>query len=129
MTKNFDNWNEVKKSTENKFRPLIKKGDVFWCRCGLNVGNEFDGKNENFLRPVIILKKYNDKVVFVLPCTTKIHKGDWYFDLEIDNQLAQVILNQGKTIDTKRLENKIESLPSNKVKEIMSFFIDLLTKK
>ena len=126
MQKDFDVWNELKKKTESKARPIIKVGQVFWCRFGINLGSEFDGKNQNFLRPVVIIKKYSNEVVFVLPLTTKIHKGDWYFDIKINDIKGQIILNQGKTIDVKRLEDQIETLPSNKVKEIIKSFILLL---
>jgi len=126
MQKDFDVWNELKKKTENKARPIIKIGQFFWCRFGTNLGSEFDGKNQNFLRPVVIIKKYSNEVVFVLPLTTKIHKGDWYFDIKINDIKGQIILNQGKTIDVKRLEDQIETLPSNKVKEIIKSFILLL---
>ena len=124
--KNFDEWNILKKKTEIKKRPNVKMGDIFWCRFGLNIGNEFDGKDKNFLRPVIIIKKYNNEVVFVLPLTTKMHKGDWYYDVCISGKDGQVILNQGKTIDVKRLENKIGSLSENSAAKIIKSFTDLM---
>ena len=127
--KNFNIWNKVKKETDEKIsRPKIKTGDVFWCRYGINIGFEQNGKNENSIRPVIVIKKYTSNVVFAIPLTTKIHDGDWYFNLEIDGEKVQAILNQGRTLDTKRFENFIVNMPENKIKELIDAFIKLFYK-
>ena len=124
--KDFDKWNIIKKKTEDKDkRPKIKLGDVYWCRLGLNIGFEQDGKNDNYKRPVVVIKKYTQNVVFVLPLTTKLHNTDWYFDIYIKGESNQVILNQGKTIDTKRFEKFIVNLPENKIHQIKSAFVKL----
>ena len=124
--KDFDNWNIIKKKTEDKNRPNIKTGEIYWCRFGINIGTEYDGKNDKFLRPVIIIKKYSNETILILPLTTKLHTGDWYFNINIKNIPAQIVLNQSKTIDSKRLENKILSLPKNKLKEIINAFTGLI---
>lgn len=123
MQKEYDKWNEIKKvtSVRDKF-PLIKIGDVYWCRVGLNIGNEFDGKNENFVRPVLVIKKFTRTLAFVIPLTTKMHKGDWYFDIEIENRKVQAILNQGKPIDIRRFENFIVNLSENKIRDLIESF-------
>lgn len=124
--KDFDKWNTLKKKTENKNAPHVSVGCVYWCRFGINIGTEFDGKNEKFSRPVLVLKKYSNDTLFVLPLTTKIHNGDWYFNTELKNTKAQIILNQGKTIDAKRLEEKICELSQNVINNIYDSFIKLL---
>lgn len=63
MEKNFDVWNNRKKSLE-KFahgQLAFHEREVWWCSLGLNLGDEQDGKNEFF---------FNDKVAWVLPLTT-----------------------------------------------------------
>ena len=131
MTKDFDNWNIIKKKTENKeSRPSILVGDIFWCKFGINIGTEYDGKNEDFARPVLVVKKYSDETVFVLPLTTQIKiNKDWYFDIDVQDKKAQIILNQGKTIDTKRLERKIKRLGANTLNKIIESFVNLLKSK
>lgn len=55
--KRFDEWNEVKKNTHSFGRvPAIKKGEIWWCAMGENVGVEINGKSEVFSRPVLIFK-------------------------------------------------------------------------
>ena len=60
MNKNFDKWNDIKKSVNNKPDNLgVHKREVWWMTLGLNVGVETDGKHENFERPVLVLKRFN----------------------------------------------------------------------
>ena len=48
--------------------------EIWWCSLGVNVGHEEDGKNEQFERPALILKKWSNKTVIILPMTTKTKK-------------------------------------------------------
>ena len=71
--KDFDSWNEEKKSLENVGHDILAfhEREIWWCSIGINLGDEQDGKNELFERPVLILKKFNNKVAWVLPMSTK----------------------------------------------------------
>ncbi len=75
-TKNFDKWSVLKKHI-NTFEkvPTIKERDIWWCSLGVNIGNEMDGKNELFHRPVIILKKLSHDLCLVAPITSKLKNG------------------------------------------------------
>ena len=56
--KDFDSWNRIKKKTHGSSRVKYpKEGSVWWCKLGLNIGDEEDGKGDYFERPVLILKK------------------------------------------------------------------------
>ena len=60
MQKDFDSWAEVKKKIHEKgFNSYFKERDVWWCRLGVNIGDEEDGKGNSFLRPVLVIKKFN----------------------------------------------------------------------
>ena len=128
MQKDFDSWNTIKKKTNDLGSPRVRVGDIHWCAMGLNVGRECDGKGANYRRPVVILRKYSNDMVFVLPLTTNIHSGDWYFDINIKNIKNQVVLAQGKTMDTKRLSKKLGELSVNKMRQIMDAYVTLLQK-
>ena len=74
MSKDFDNWNICKKEIQiaeanKKFFFVMREkfGGVVW---GVNLGIETDGKNENFDRPVLIIKVFNRDMVWVLPIST-----------------------------------------------------------
>ena len=47
--------------------PTIKERDIWWCSIGVNIGDEIDGKNELFHRPVLILKKFSSELCLVAP--------------------------------------------------------------
>jgi hypothetical protein len=42
--KDFDSWNEIKKKTESEKPRFYKVREIWWCRFGLNIGTEQDGK-------------------------------------------------------------------------------------
>lgn len=101
---------------------------MYWCRIGLNIGVEQDGKGDNFMRPVIILKKFSDQIVLVIPLTTKNHKGDWYIDLSIDNKDVQGVLNQIRPIDTKRLLSSMGQIGRTEVTKIITAYYEIIKK-
>ena len=67
--KNFDTWNKEKKNLENIGHDTLAfhEREIWWCSIGFNLGDEQDGKNELFERPILVLKKFNNKIAWVLP--------------------------------------------------------------
>lgn len=127
--KQFDEWNGVKKNLGfEKERPLVKRGEIFWCSVGINVGVEYDGKGENFLRPVLILKKYSHEIVFGVSLTTKGKKGDWYYQLPhlVAGEESFAVLNQAKVYDTKRFEESLGELSETSLNLVLEHFFTLL---
>lgn len=63
MSKDFDSWNKLKKRVNYAFRERdrAKEREIWWCLIGHNIGSEQDGSYERFERPVIILKRFNEK--------------------------------------------------------------------
>lgn len=106
--KDFDNWNNQKKNIhsagENKF---YHPRDIWWCRLGLNIGYEQDGKDKDFERPVLILKAFG-KICLIAPLTTSPNKHIYRIPIGlIEGKKAIVILSQMKVVDTKRFSEKI----------------------
>jgi mRNA interferase MazF len=123
--KDFDRWNEVKKETEKmQTNPMIKEGEICWCRFGINIGNETIGKGKEFSRPVLIIKKFSRDVFWGVPLTSKRKNGSWYYFLK--NQNRTLILNQMRIFDRKRLQSKITQLPSRQLEDIIREIIKLL---
>lgn len=119
--KQFDEWNENKKeinSQKDRFL-YFRDGEIWWVKLGINVGYETDGKNEDFTRPVLILKKYNKYSFLAVPLTSKIKTGKYYFYIgDVDGKEAVAILSQLKNIDSLRLVNKVTFIKKDKFKEI-----------
>jgi mRNA interferase MazF len=71
MEKDFDTWNEHKKTANgSEFNLYFYEREVWWCAIGVIVGFEQDGKGEKFARPVLVLKKYSKNVFVGIPLTT-----------------------------------------------------------
>ena len=113
MKKDFDKWNKEKKEVDKKVvnrNLFFYPREIWWCSAGLNIGVEADGKNENFERPMLIIKKFNADMIWALPLTTKEKQNKYHYKLEHENIKSWVILSQIKTISTKRLLRKIGSI-------------------
>jgi mRNA interferase MazF len=126
VEKDFDRWNKTKKKIDSKNRPMIKLGEVFWCSFGLNIGYEQNEHNKNFHRPVVIIKKFTNTFVLVAPLTTKFHKGSWFYNMNIFGKRQQIILNQIRPIDTRRLNKSIGEISINEVEMILKQYIKLI---
>ena len=108
----FNQWNEVKKKTEDNKRKLgIKPRDIFWAKIGQNIGSEEYGKNDNFARPVIIIRKLTHDLFIGIPLTSTIKDNDYFYSFEYTNKSNGLTKNsamilQFRTFSIKRLLNK-----------------------
>lgn len=107
--KDFVQWHGEKTQVHNeKSRPYFHVREVWFCSMGENIGYEQDGRGNQFLRPVVILRKFNNEVLWGIPLTTKTKKGKYYFTFSIDGQNeSSAILSQLRLLDAKRLQYKI----------------------
>ncbi len=103
--KDFDRWISVKKKTEKRSRINAYKYSVFWCAFGENIGSEISGKGNDFLRPVVILKKFGDRCVLVAPLTSNIspNKNNILLKITGSEEIKNVLISQIRVIDGKRL--------------------------
>lgn len=83
------------------------KREIWWCSLGLNIGVEIDGKNEQFERPVIVMKMYNKEMMVVLPITTKGKDDAFHRRIFIHGNISWAKLTQMRVISSKRLLRKI----------------------
>ncbi len=113
MGKDFNKWNTIKQKIDSldATNHYFKEREIWWCYCGNNIGMEQDGKGDLFLRPILIFKKFNRRLCWVLPLTTKISKGDFFFPLLSESNVIRIcIIPQMRMIDIKRLRDKIDSI-------------------
>jgi mRNA interferase MazF len=115
----FNKWNEVKKKTEDNKRKLgIKPRDIFWAKIGQNIGSEEYGKNDNFARPVIIIRKLTHDLFIGIPLTSTIKDNDYFHSFEYNNKSNGLTKNsamilQVRTFSVKRLMNKTGVINKN----------------
>jgi len=108
----FEKWNLLKqKSNFNKKIIGIKERDILFIKMGKNIGYEQDGKGEGFLRPVIVLKKFNKNMFLGIALTTKKKENIYHFEFNYTNKSKTLITNsailsQVKMYDAKRVKYK-----------------------
>jgi mRNA interferase MazF len=128
--KNFTNWFTLKPKLEDKIpKILVKERDIIWCHFGENVGCEESGKGEMFLRPVLIIRKFNADLFLVVPLTSKVKDNQYYVKYTIHNQEYCAMISQITTVDRKRFRNKIYQIDIIDYNTIVSKIRDLLIFK
>lgn len=128
--KDFDTWNELKKKIDTHPQgpdKFPKEGEVWMSNLGTNIGFEQNGSGDNFSRPVLIIKKFNNHMFWAVPLSTKQKSFDFYFNyIDPNNQKVSAILAQMKLISIKRLKRKLYDMTSedlSNLKEKLRSFI------
>jgi mRNA-degrading endonuclease toxin of MazEF toxin-antitoxin module len=102
--KDFDKWNAYQKTLEKQeFDGFCREREVWWCALGVNIGSEQDGKNDDFERPALIVKRINDELLLIVPFTSKLIKNRYRVDVTSTGKDSQAMLSQFRTISSKRL--------------------------
>lgn len=106
----FVTWTKLKirlhlKSDENCV--YFSEREIWWSSLGVNIGYEQDGKNDNFERPILVLRKFSKSLMWALPMTSKDRIGKYYHQFEREGEKYSIILSQLRLISSKRLLRKI----------------------
>jgi mRNA interferase MazF len=108
--KQHDKWNEIKKRTNNKIIvPKIRQREIYWANIGENIGFEQNGKGDDFMRPLLVFKKFSNNMFFGIPLSTQSKKeGSFFFEFSFEtDKVSTALIVQGKLFDAKRLDRKI----------------------
>lgn len=119
---NFVDWTKLKIRIHCSNKKLFPRArQIWWVSLGQNVGVEINGKSETFERPVLILRRFNDDSCLVLPISSKIKKGNYYFEFVNNNGDVNIInYSQIRTVSTKRMIRMVGVLDEeifNKIKQ------------
>lgn len=112
VKKDFQKWHTKKLAIDQiEKRPFFHEGEIWWCTLGMNVGFEQDGGGEDYLRPVIVYKKFNNEVFWAIPLTHTDKQTRYYFQLTQgeDSPKSTAILSQIRLVDARRLSHKLEN--------------------
>ena len=127
LPKDFDRWNEVKKSVHARPDNFgVHKRELWWISFGVNIGVEIDGKHKSFERPALVLRKFNRQMVWVLPTTTRGRDQRFYEKFMFRDREYFVVLTQIRTVSTKRFIRKIGMISKRDfegIKQKLSAFI------
>ena len=128
----MDIWCNFKKALNEKNRAslYLNEREVWWFSLGHNVGYELNGKKDDFSRPCVVLRKINRDRVFVVPLTSvdKSLSVHHLYVGEVSGRQAFAVLSQARTIDVKRIQNKIGMISEssfNNLKESMGKYLRL----
>ena len=109
MQKDFDKWGKKKIVINDSEKiPFFHKKEIWFCFLGANVGFEQDCRGEDFQRPVVIIKKFNNEIFWAIPLSKTKKNGKYYFSFSFNDKITSVaILSQIKLMDAHRLSRKI----------------------
>ena len=128
MQKDFDNWNKEKKNLEDVGHTelFFHEREIWWASIGINLGDEQDGKNDLYERPVLVLRKFNRKLAWILPMSTQDKKGTYYYPLKHGEKIFTIILSQLKLVSVKRFRRLIRKISPNQYSLIKRRIVDIL---
>lgn len=120
MGKDFKQWHKKKSVVEGKpARVFFHEREIWLCHVGENVGFEEDGRGEEFLRPVVILRKFNNEIFWAVPLTKTTKNGPYYFVFQFSKELkSAALLSQFKLMDAKRLKYKMGDMKEKNFVEL-----------
>ncbi len=121
MEKKYEQWSPIKQIVNNE-RPRVffEEREIWFSYFGENIGFEQDGKGKEFQRPVLILKKFNKEISWVIPLTHSSKKGLYYFSFQLNGTTSTAILSQIRLLDAKRFKYKIGTVHKNDFAELKS---------
>ena len=121
MKKDFNKWNSKKIIVnDTEHIPFFHEREIWFCFLGANVGFEQDGQGEDFQRPVVIIKKFNNEICWAIPLSKTKKRGKYYFAFPFDKETISVaILSQIKLIDAHRLSRKIGDMSKTDFKTLI----------
>lgn len=124
---NFIRWTKLKIRIHIKDKDVyFREKEIWWASLGMNVGYEQNGKNENFERPILVLKKFGSGSLWALPLTSKEKIGRFYYRFDFKGKNHSVILTQLRLISSKRLLRRMGSFSGcdfNEVKRLVKNFL------
>ncbi|MEK7565200.1 MAG: type II toxin-antitoxin system PemK/MazF family toxin [Patescibacteria group bacterium] len=127
MDKNFDGWNERKKSIDrsNSLADFHER-EIWWCSIGINVGSEQHSQTNDFSRPILVVKKFTRDVFWGIPLTTKTKDLDFRARFNLGGVENDLLILQMRVYDRKRLIRKIGTMPKDDFTKLADIIKNLL---
>lgn len=120
MNKKFTEWNEIKKRTENKkIVANFKEREIYWANLGENIGFEQNGKGNDFMRPLLVFRKFSKNIFLGIPLSTQQKEGSFFFNFQfLEKKASNALLVQIKMYDVKRLDRKLGMIKKDDFQEL-----------
>jgi len=128
IVKYFNSWNDKKQiihTNENYIK--FREKDILFISVGLNIGFEQFGKGEEFLRPVLVYKKFNTRTFLGIPLSTKIKNGSYYFSFQYKSDtISTANFSQMRVFDIKRAQYRSGVISHDDFEKLSKKLISLL---
>lgn len=126
LKKDFQKWHKIKARLHNSDdkQPFFHEREIWFCSIGENVGFEQDGRGEDFLRPVVIIRKFNNEIFWAVPLTKSDKKYKesarrYYHHFSfVPGINSAAILSQIRLIDVRRLSRHIGTMADSAFDEL-----------
>ena len=130
----FDVWNKKKKEiSQRENLKQFRERDILLMSVGHNIGYEQFGKGEEFLRPVLVYKKFNAQTFLAIPLTSKIKDTESHFSfIFTKDKISTANFSQLKTMDIKRIKYKMGKIKYKdfiNLREKLSEFLKFTSSK
>ncbi|MDD5396698.1 MAG: type II toxin-antitoxin system PemK/MazF family toxin [Candidatus Moranbacteria bacterium] len=128
--KEFEVWNKKKQELHKTNKDIyFRKGEIWWCSLGVNIGYEQDGKNENFERPILVLRKINRHLALVIPLSSKLKNHPYYYQYSHEGKLFSAIIFQLRVMSTKRFLRRLGFVGKDEFNKILGVVVKFLQGK
>src|SRR3989344_5811632 len=126
MQKDFKKWHQKKeKINDAPESPFFHEREIWFCHLGANVGFEQDGRGDDFLRPVVVIRKFNNEIFWAIPLTKagkkiKQQAEKYYLPFTFIQEVKSVaILSQIRLIDARVLARNIGVMTESDLRELI----------
>lgn len=106
---------------------MFKERDIWWVSIGVNVGYEEDGKHDKFLRPVLVLKKFNRELFLGIPMSTKIKDNRYYIHVTVKDEKVSALISQIRVFSAKRMQDKLAELDKGDFDKVKNEVVKMIT--
>ncbi|MHB8710051.1 MAG: type II toxin-antitoxin system PemK/MazF family toxin [Minisyncoccota bacterium] len=115
MKRDYRTWTPLKQSLNNTDEPRLffHEREIWYCHLGENIGFEQDGRGDQFLRPVVIVRKFNNNIFWGVPLTRTQKDLPFYFtfvprlETTVRGEKSTAVLSQVRLVDAKRLRRML----------------------
>ncbi len=123
----FDEWNCLKKRLNSAEPIQFNERDILFLSMGQNIGYEQYGKGEEFLRPVVVMRKFNKHLFLGIPLSSQIKEGYYFHTIHFRDRSNSALLLQTKTFDSKRIKYRLARLGVKEFEKLKERFCEVVT--
>jgi mRNA interferase MazF len=101
-------------------RATVRVRQIYWCSLGYNIGHEENGKGFKYRRPVLVFKKFNERLFWGIPMTTKIKDSVYYTKVKVGDIEQCAMVSQLRIMDASRIIEPMERMSETEFEKVKS---------